>query len=143
MKKDQAFGLVPVYKDGEKLLFLLTRHVLGHWAFPKGHPEGAETPLQTAKREFEEETGITDYEVDDSISWQEHYFPVVNGEKLDKTVIFYLGLVNDQTVNIQEAEVQDYGWFSYEEALERLTFDEGRKVLQQANKYLHRQKNSN
>jgi len=30
----------------------------GSWSIPKGLPEGAEDPLSTARREFEEETGF-------------------------------------------------------------------------------------
>jgi predicted NUDIX family NTP pyrophosphohydrolase len=31
----------------------------GAWTIPKGQPEGGEEPEETARREFEEETGIT------------------------------------------------------------------------------------
>ena len=38
-------------------LFLLIQHQAGHWAFPKGHANPGESPAETARREFAEETG--------------------------------------------------------------------------------------
>jgi ubiquinone/menaquinone biosynthesis C-methylase UbiE len=38
--------------------YLMVRHSIRAWEFPGGHAEGNETPLETAKREFFEETGL-------------------------------------------------------------------------------------
>jgi bis(5'-nucleosidyl)-tetraphosphatase len=135
MRKDTSFGLIPMYKDGDKIEFLLTQHILGHWAFPKGHAERKESPLETAQREFEEETGIMQYQVDESAIFQEEYYPQKDGEILHKTVTYYPAWVSDKKVEIQEAEVADYGWFEYKEAMKKITFSGGRKILREVKKY--------
>ncbi|NJO79196.1 MAG: NUDIX domain-containing protein [Cyanobacteria bacterium RM1_2_2] len=61
--QDLSFGIVPLLQQNGEHLFLLVQHQAGHWSFPKGHAEADETPLQAACREFEEETGITDYQL--------------------------------------------------------------------------------
>ena len=136
MKKDFSYGLVPMYKDGDKVEFLLTQHIEGHWAFPKGHAEGKESPLETAQREFEEETGIVQYQVDESKIFQEEYYPQQDGEVLHKTVIYYPAWVSDKKVVIQEEVVTDYGWFEYKEALNKITFSGSKKILRKVKKYL-------
>ena len=50
---------VIVYKDHRILLGRRRNsHGEGHWAFPGGHLEFAESPLECARREVEEETGL-------------------------------------------------------------------------------------
>ena len=39
--------------------------------------------------------------------------------------------ISDQC-SVQESEVQDYGWFCFEDAIVKLTFDQGRAMLAQA-----------
>ncbi|MBU0579134.1 NUDIX domain-containing protein [Patescibacteria group bacterium] len=136
MKKDFSYGLVPMYKDGEKVEFLLIQHIEGHWGFPKGHAKNNEIPLQTAQREFEEETGITLYQVDENVTFNEEYYPKKSGQILHKTVTYYPAWVSDKNVKIQEEEVADYGWFEYREATKKVTFSGARKVLREVRKYL-------
>ncbi len=136
MQKDTSFGLVPMYRDGDKIEFLLTQHILGHWAFPKGHAEKEESPLETAQREFEEETGIMQYRVDESIIFQEEYYPQQDGQTLHKTVTYYPAWVGDKKVKTQESEVADYGWFEYKQAMKKITFSGSKKILREVKKYL-------
>lgn len=136
MKKDFSFGLIPIYQDQEKVEFLLTQHVEGHWAFPKGHAEGAEEPLAAAQREFEEETGLTLYKVDSEINFQEEYYPTQAGQVLHKTVTYFPAFVEAKGVKIQQEEVKDFVWLEYAEAREKLTFAGSKKILRQVKTYL-------
>ena len=48
----RSFGVIPFRVKEKKLQFLLIQHSYGskHWDFPKGRPDGDETPLVTARR---------------------------------------------------------------------------------------------
>jgi bis(5'-nucleosidyl)-tetraphosphatase len=140
MRKDASFGVVPMHKDADVVEFLLIQHIEGHWSFPKGHAEGNESALETAQREFEEETGILQYQVDEETSFQEEYYPQKNREIYHKIVIYYPAWVGNKQVKVQAEEVADYGWFSYKEAMMKMTFPAGKKVLREAKKYLMEKK---
>jgi 8-oxo-dGTP pyrophosphatase MutT (NUDIX family) len=57
----EAAGYVLFHGDGDSRRFLLLRNAKhGTWSFPKGHLEEGETAEAGARRELEEETGITD-----------------------------------------------------------------------------------
>lgn len=42
-----------------------------------------------------------------------------------------MGLISDDAVEIKTDEIQDYGWFNYEDALERITYDDSKKLLRE------------
>jgi bis(5'-nucleosidyl)-tetraphosphatase len=155
--KDEAFGIVPIFATESKPLFLLIQHQAGHWAFPKGHADPGETPVETARREFEEETGISDFQMLEEPSFTEnysfvkpekaiettgHYSVAKPGELIEKTVIYFLGFVNSMEVVIQEEEVQSYAWVSYEDAIKLITFDANRKMFEKVQAYLEQNKGS-
>ncbi|MCF6276223.1 MAG: NUDIX domain-containing protein [Candidatus Magasanikbacteria bacterium] len=130
--KDFSFGVVPVFKEGDKLLFLLIQHLHekgGHWAFPKGHPEVGETEIESAKRELEEETGVKDVKIIEGLEFFEKYSFEQDGIHIDKTVKYFVGIANSKDVTKQEIEVGDYVWLEFEDALEKITFVEGKKML--------------
>lgn len=52
-------GVVLVRAEAGEWRFLLLR-AYQYWDFPKGRTEAGETPLEAAKREVQEETGITE-----------------------------------------------------------------------------------
>jgi 8-oxo-dGTP pyrophosphatase MutT (NUDIX family) len=138
MKKDFSCGVIPYREiDGDRQ-FLLIQHRAGHWSFPKGHPEEGETHLETARRELAEETAISDVELDENHPFNEHYnFTKRSGKEVSKRVVYYLGRVAaDQTIAVQEAEVSDHAWGDAAETRARLTFDEGRALLDEVLAYL-------
>ncbi|MEG5018159.1 MULTISPECIES: NUDIX domain-containing protein [unclassified Microcoleus] len=134
--KDECFGIVPIFGKEADALFLLIQHQAGHWAFPKGHANPGESPAETARREFEEETGISDFEMLDEPSFTEHYSFVKDGEPIQKSVTYFLGFVNSMEVVLQEEEVQNSAWLSFEEAVKRITFDANRLMFGEVKAYL-------
>ena len=60
MIEETSAGIVLFRKEGSKKLFLLLHYPSGHWDFVKGKMEQGESTHQTAIREAQEETGITD-----------------------------------------------------------------------------------
>jgi len=134
--KDECFGIVPIFGKEADALFLLIQHQAGHWAFPKGHANPGESPAETARREFEEETGISDFEMLDEPTFTEHYSFVKDGEPIEKTVTYFLGFVNSMEVVLQEEEVQNSAWLSFEEAVKRITFDANRLMFAEVKAYL-------
>ena len=59
MKFEKSCGAIVYRKTQNQIdLLLIKNRYGGHWSFPKGHVEGAETEMQTALREVKEETGL-------------------------------------------------------------------------------------
>ena len=57
-KHEKSCGVIVFKEINEVVHVLLIHHNMGHWGIPKGHVEGAEVEVETAKREVLEETGI-------------------------------------------------------------------------------------
>ena len=131
MRTDYSCGVIPIVSDGAFRRYLLVRHGAGHWAFPKGHPEGAETRLETARRELLEETGLARVDVLEEPVFSEAYaFTKRSGKEVQKRVDYFLGRVQPPaTVALQEAEVSDHAWGRAQETADRMTFREGRELL--------------
>lgn len=141
MTIDQSFGIIPIVKEGNSYTFLLIQHNEGHWAFPKGHANSGESHEQTAKREFFEETGISEVKIIGKREFSEHYtFKSKTGELIKKTVCYFIGFINSENqVKIQPEEVQSYRWCSFKEAYDLITFKPGKEMLSQAKEYLDRE----
>jgi bis(5'-nucleosidyl)-tetraphosphatase len=132
--KERSFGVVPVRRDGGGLLYLLIRHRAGHWSFPKGRAEPGETPMETALRELREETGVAEVRVDADHVFTERYATVRRGRDVDKTVMYFLGWTAVSEVRLQPEEVTDHAWLPLDAALQRITYEETRRVLREADR---------
>ncbi len=141
IKQEKSYGIIPVYKKGNQLLFLLVKHSIGHWAFPKGHIEKGENPIQTAKRELAEETAIVphDIKIIEDTTFTENYSFTKDGQEIEKTNGYFIGITDKMEVKILEKEISEYKWADYETALQTITFDKSKKILQKAKKYLNTQ----
>lgn len=143
---DFSCGVIPVWLSPDGPRFLLVQHNAGHWAFPKGHPEGDETPPQTARRELAEETGLAEVELWDAPAFEERYrFTKRSGKIIDKLVTYYLGKVPASaaaSVTIQAEEVQAFAWGDREQTMGRLTFAEGRALFDEVCDYVDEQGDS-
>ena len=128
--KDYSFGIVPVFKETDgSFLFLIIQGKNGAWGFPKGHPEGPEDEITTAKGELLEETGIQNISLLDGVFYSEQYDVFKGGEILNKTVKFFVGFVSDKKATPQEKEITDFKWVKYEEAMDTFVFDGPKRIL--------------
>jgi bis(5'-nucleosidyl)-tetraphosphatase len=135
--KDAAFGIVPILRSAAgEWQFLLIQHHAGHWGFPKGHAEAGETAIETALRELREETGVQPDGVLEDTPFVEEYWFEKNGERVEKTVTYFVGWVQSEKVECQVQEIQAYAWVNFETAIGQITFEQGRNLLQRVDAYL-------
>ena len=135
MRRDYSFGIIPLRKQPNGWQVFLIKHKGGHWGFPKGHAEKAETPRDAACRELQEETGLKVVAFLSTVPLQETFSFFWRGTKVEKTVTYFVATVAGD-IALQQEEVQDGGWIALEKAHERLTFPEARSLCQQARELL-------
>ena len=123
MKYEKSCGCI-IIKEGK---VLLVQHNAGHWDFPKGHMEENETEVQTAIREVKEETNL-DVLLQENKRYVSEYY---SKEDTFKQVIFFLATCNNKEVKRQEAEIKNIEWLPFEEAIERITYENSKKLLKQ------------
>lgn len=127
MEKEKSCGAV-IFNSNDKVL--IVKHNAGHWDFPKGHMESGETEYDTAIREVKEETNI-DIDLITEYRYESHYSPK---ENVEKTVVFFLARNKSENVVKQDAEIANIGWFTYEEALDIITYDNAKELYVKAYK---------
>jgi bis(5'-nucleosidyl)-tetraphosphatase len=136
MIHEKSCGVVLYHMEASKSVEILLLHYPeGHWDFPKGHVEEGEEEMQTALRELEEETGIKDVEIVDGFREKMHYFFMHKGDKISKTVVYFLAKASQKEVTMS-FEHQNYEWLLYDEALEQLTFDNAKEILKKSKQFL-------
>ena len=131
MIEETSAGIVLFRKGETGNLFLLLHYPSGHWDFVKGKMENGESTHETAIRETQEETGITDIKfVGNFEEWIEYNFQY-QGELVHKKVVFFLAETKETDVKISHEHL-DYTWMDYNTAMEKTTFVNAKTVLTKA-----------
>lgn len=140
MREKKSCGVIPAIQKENETLYLLILQTNNLWAFPKGGQEKEESDLETAIREFREETGLQEPEILPDAIIQESYFAGSKWFPYHKTVTYFVGLLPEDSrgaVQIQTSEIKDYAWLPYKKARQKLTYDNTRETLKKAHKILH------
>ena len=128
---DYSIGVIPYYQTHWDIKYLLIHHTKWHRAFPKGHAESWETMQQTALRELHEETWVIQVSLWDTI-YTEHYEFNHKWVHVNKQVDYFLGKCNEcRPTTIQPEETIEAWRYTYEQALELITFEAAKNLLMQ------------
>jgi bis(5'-nucleosidyl)-tetraphosphatase len=143
MKHIFSAGIIVYRIENEQVEYLLLQYGAGHWDFAKGKIEKDETKKEAALRELQEETGLSaDIEPDFEETFS-YIFHDYDKQLAQKTVYFFIGQATHYNVILSDEHI-DYAWLTHKQALEKLTYDNAKKVLKKAHKYNnHRQKLNN
>lgn len=136
-KVSLSCGVIPLYKNPEgEFQYLIVRGKGGYWGFPKGHQEGEETPLETAKRELYEETQLDcNYFFEETFS-EEYVIQRRFRPSLLKKVIYFVGIVRDPfELILQRSEINSYRWVTHQEA-QNILLPARRNILEEVRKLL-------
>jgi len=131
-------GIITYRLHNETLEYLLLQYGAGHWDFAKGKIERNETKQEAALRELQEEAGISatiEPGFEESFSYIFHNY---DKKLAQKTVYFFVGKATSTNITLSH-EHTDYIWLPYKEGLEKLTYDNAKKVLKKAHKYIIKQ----
>lgn len=135
---DNAYGVIPVYSKEKDRLYLVTKSRSGRWVFPKGHSLLGEDDLKAARRELQEEVGITNPKILKDFSvYQNYSFNFLGFLPVKKTIKFFVGKVANKNVDLDEKEMVDYQWVNLEKAVKLLSRDSGKEILKKIDQKLN------
>lgn len=134
MRFEFSSGGVVYKKEEGKTLILVCQHSGHHgWVFPKGligDQVKGEGKKDTALREVREETGVSGTilrELSPATYWY-----VWEGEKIKKTVYYFLMEFVSGDISKHDTEMENVQWLAPEQIEGRLTYPSDKKVWQEA-----------
>lgn len=140
VREPTAGGIVFRRNKKDEIEILLIQDAKDRWTIPKGHIEEGETASQTAKREIGEEAGLKDV---DMLGWlgKIHF----RYRRIDKLVLMttqiYLVRAKGDTNAIQKEEwMNGIKWFSFNEALDLIEYEDIGKLMLLAMKRIRQEK---
>ena len=140
MKTEYSCGIVIFFKNSEwKPEFLIINQKSENWSFrwfPKWHIEPWETELQAAKREIWEEVWIKEIEIIWEKTFTTTYSFKVRDETINKNVTLFVWEVKNKSIKIQESELNGYKRAEFDVAMNILTHQNYKSILENVKFYL-------
>ena len=116
-------------KDKKDIEILLIQDSKERWTIPKGHIEPGETAKMTARREIEEETGLSNISV---LAWlgKIHF----KYRRLDKLVLMTTQVYLVQALDMRESPTPEkwmkgIRWFAFRDAIEAIEYEDIEKLM--------------
>lgn len=117
------------------VLLILDSH--DHWALPKGRIEQDETPEGAARREIEEETGLSALTLTAELGSSDFWFEdkwEVKGERVHKFVHYFLYELTEPqpVVTSEEEHILEHRWIPLSELPEAFSYPSLKPVVAEA-----------
>lgn len=144
---EKSVGAVIFRKEGNGIYYLLLDYGNGYWGLPKGHIEEGESEIETLEREIQEETGLNNLKIIKGFRENTRYFYKAKDEEKEKRIekgrkiniykkaIYYLAETVNEKIILSHEHV-DFTWLSFEDALEKITYKNTKKVLEKAKRFI-------
>ncbi|HEX4662609.1 MAG TPA: NUDIX domain-containing protein [Candidatus Saccharimonadales bacterium] len=129
VREPTAGGIVYRRNKKNEVEILLIQDSKDRWTIPKGHIEEGETAQETAVREIGEEAGLAEVEV---ICWlgKIHFRYRRITTLVLMTTQIYLVRAKGDTNNIKKEDwMNGIQWFSFNEALDRIEYEDIGKLM--------------
>jgi 8-oxo-dGTP pyrophosphatase MutT (NUDIX family) len=133
MPQEFSAGII-AFREPQNPKFLLLKYTKGYWSFSRGGIEHGEDSRTAAIRELKEETNLEPAKIFDGFKETAGLFYRKEGKIIHKDLTFYLAEAKEGEVKLTEHS--DYGWFTFEEAMEKLQFKNDKEILKKANEFL-------
>jgi 8-oxo-dGTP pyrophosphatase MutT (NUDIX family) len=127
-------------KTGGDIEILLIQDAKDRWTIPKGHIEEGETAAQTARREIGEEAGLHDV---DMLGWlgKIHFrYRRIDRLVLMTTQIYLVRVRTDGNEIKKEEWMNGIKWFSFNEALDLIEYEDIAKLMLKARTRIREEK---
>jgi len=129
MMQTESAGGVVVNPEGQVLL--VSQHGTS-WSLPKGHLEAGESPLEAARREIREESGVSRLELIRPLgSYSRHRLGADGGEDRSelKTIHLFLFKTDQTELAPQDSDNPEARWVEREVVNEMLTHAKDREFF--------------
>ena len=140
VREPTSGGVVFRHGKNNDIEILLIQDAKDRWTIPKGHIEEGETAAQTARRAIGEEAGLHDV---DMLGWlgKIHF----RYRRIDRLVLMttqiYLVRVRTDGNEIQKEEwMNGIKWFSFNEALDLIEYEDIAKLMLKAKTRIREEK---
>ncbi|MBU1087390.1 MAG: NUDIX hydrolase [Candidatus Omnitrophica bacterium] len=121
------------------MIVIYSRKNATEWCLPKGKLESGETSEQAAIREVAEETGVKAIIIEHIKDIYYKYTDPKRQLELDKTVRFFLMKKLATVSREYDREVDAVEWLPIDKALEKLSFESERGVVEKALQLIRKQ----
>ncbi len=136
IKEISAGGMV-YRKEGNNYHFCLILDAYNKWTFPKGHIEKGESSEEAAKREIEEETGLSNLDIKKYLGESEIKVHTPGKKAFRKLIKYFLIETNQEKLIIPGTEeLQDVRWFSKKESLYTIGYGNAKEIFNKGLKEL-------
>ena len=138
MEHEHSAGAI-IFRENKEIKYLFLVYEKGYLDFPRGNIEKGESEVEAAKREVFEETGLK-VEFIPGFKAETSWFYKKDGKLVKKTVVYFLAKTDKKEIKISW-EHKGYEWLTFEEAMERLKFENTKEILKKANNFLKSKSN--
>ena len=128
---------VVTYINNEQIYVALLKDKDNNWVLPKGHFKDDESFVETAMREVYEETNIKlkMKNLVDKIGEFSYFSDLENSVKNIKVYLFKIN-EPQKIIPLEKENFVDSKWFSLEEAINKVAYQEQKDVLRKVSKYI-------